>query len=58
MCCKIRCDGDLEIFWELSLLLQKLKIFQDFSLHRIFRRIHGVLKINKNKKLIVQFGRN
>jgi len=30
----------------------KPKIFEDSPLHRIFRRMHGVLNIDKNKKLI------
>jgi len=28
---------------------EKSKIFQDSSSHRIFRRMHGVLNIDKNK---------
>ena len=48
-------DGEAEpsLFSSLSFC----KIFQDFSLHRIFGRMHEALNINK-KKLITQFRRN
>jgi hypothetical protein len=37
---------------------QILQKFFDSSSNRIFRRMYGVLNIDENKKLIIQFGRN
>jgi hypothetical protein len=44
-------NSSFSIFMSKALFIsnKKPKIFQDSSSHRIFRRMHGVLKIDKNK---------
>jgi hypothetical protein len=44
--------------WPCLVTKKILQNFSDSPSHQIFRRMHEVLNIDKNKKLIAQFGWN